>query len=794
MVRQPGGGQPEPGTRSELSGSARDVVQARDIHGDVHFHTPQAEDRLRPAQLPADVAGFVNRSRELDALTTALSADASLVVVVGTAGVGKTSVALRWAHRFAPQFPDGQLCVNLRGYDPGVPLTAAEALDGFLRALSVAPQAMPGDLDARAALYRSQVAGRRMLIVLDNASSVSQIRPLLPGTAGCVTLVTSRNRLSGLVARDGAQRLTLDTLSQPDAVTILNTFTNRTRGAEPADAYGELARLCARLPLALRIAAERVASRPMMSIDELIRDLRDESAVWHALTAEDDEEADAVRSVFAWSYRALPTDAKQLFRRLGLHPGPELSMAAVAVLGNISESAARRGLDTLVGTHLLEQTGPDRYQMHDLLRAYAADQAHVEETGEEQHAIVSRILAWYLYTAQAAVVRLGATDLPVRLPEPDPALPIQSFDTTADATTWLNTERANLLASVRRAATIDQLRTYGWQIPAVLRTHYMRHNLFEDWISASGTGLEAARADGNRWGEVELLDSLGIAHVASQELVTGISYHSAALELRRALGDHLGAAVSLNALGLAALRGRDLNRAQTYFVDAIAEFGRQGEAVWAAVARANLGEVQYELSDYAAADESTRAVLTVFQGHQDAQGEGNALRILAAVQREQGRTADSLESATAAVRIAIENANSMWEAFWLLELGASQHAAGHLDHALESFEQSAVLHQELGDQARQARALRGVGAVHRGSQRLDEAISADREAIDVLQYATDPWQLAQCLEELAAALSDAGQRTEAVESWHRALPLLGAFADPRAARLRARIASRLASP
>ncbi|WP_432825698.1 NB-ARC domain-containing protein [Dactylosporangium sp. CA-092794] len=360
--------------RLETSGSG-DVVQARDVHGGVHFHRSEAAFGVAPSQLPGDVRGFVNRDTELETLTSVAAElrdvplAAAVVVVTGTAGVGKTSLALHWAHSVRDSFPDGQLYVNLRGYDPGQPAVPEQVLDRFLRDLGVPATAIPVDLGDRASLYRSLLATRRMLVVLDNAATAGQVRPLLPGTAGCLVVVTSRSRLSGLVARDGAFRLGLDILLEDDAVALLDAVSARYRRHDQRHELVELARLCACLPLALRIAAERAASRPMMRLEELIADLRDESALWDALTAESDDDADAVRTVFAWSYRALPEPAARLFRLLGLHPGNEFGLPAAAALAGISISHARQQLDVLAGAHLLEQRAPGRYEFHDLLRA-----------------------------------------------------------------------------------------------------------------------------------------------------------------------------------------------------------------------------------------------------------------------------------------------------------------------------------------------------------------------------------------------------------------------------------------
>jgi tetratricopeptide (TPR) repeat protein len=782
-------------TRSNLSGSAGDVVQARDVHGGVHFHGPTPAGR-RPRQLPADVGGFVNRLTEVDLLDTILDTEGGppevgLFVIAGTAGVGKTSLAIHWAHRVHHRFPDGQLCVNLRGYDPGTPLTAETVLDRFLRALDVIPKAIPTDVDARAALYRTLLADRRALILLDNAATVGQVRPLLPGSSGCLVLVTSRNRLSGLGIRDGARRLTLDLLPESDAVDLLRTLTARYRASENPDTFAELARLCARLPLALRIAAERAASRPQMPLADLIRDLRDESALWEALTADDEDDVDAVRTVFAWSYRALPEPAAQMFRLIGLHPGPEFGTPAAAALAGLSTVEARHLLDVLVGAHLIEQTGPDRYQFHDLPRAYAIDQVIHQEASESRQMTTQRILTWYLHCANIAETRIGAVDLHIALDPPDSTLTLPTFETRRAAAGWLDQEQANLLAATRVAASDPDLRPLAWRLPAVLRTYYMRHNLFEDWFTATRLGLEAARALGDRHGQAELLDSLGLAHVAAHQLDAATRAHLAALAIRRELGDHLGEAVSLNALGLTYLHGRRLSDAHEQFTACVAAFGQLGDDIWRAVALANLGETLCELGQYPHALEFVGQALTVFHEAHDAQGEGNALRLLATIHCEQGDPERALPLAQQALAIAVEHGNRMWEGFWLLHLGATQLAAPQPDDALVSYQRAATIQRRLGDRNREARALNGAGLAYQQLDRPDQAVDFHRTAANALRELADPWHLALALDDLATALEAVGRADEARTHRQDAMSLLEAFADPitvaRRAHLRANL-------
>ncbi|MFE1961528.1 hypothetical protein [Streptomyces sp. NPDC059479] len=339
--------------------------------------------------------------------------------------------------------------MNLRGYDPGAPLNPAQALERFLVALGVPAGVVPTDLEARAAMYRTLLADKKILIVLDNAATVGQVRPLLPGAGRCLTLITSRSRLSGLVARNGAQRMTLEVFEESAAVELLHGTTAGYRIDDDQEVL-ELARLCARLPLALRVAAERAAARPRVPLGMLIEDLRDESSLWDALSSEDDEEADAVRTVFAWSYRALSAEAARLFRLLGLHPSPEFSAPAAAAIGASPLNQARRLLDALVGAHLLKQIGPDRYQFHDLLRAYATDQTRRLDTAEDRHVALQRVLTWYLHTADAlaeADRRRGFRRVTLGLPGDD-VQPLQ-FTTFHEAMDWFRTEQSNLLAAVR---------------------------------------------------------------------------------------------------------------------------------------------------------------------------------------------------------------------------------------------------------------------------------------------------------------------------------------------------------
>jgi tetratricopeptide (TPR) repeat protein len=780
------------GTHSELSGSAGDVVQARDVHGGVHFHGPMPARLPVPRQLPADVRAFVNRADELDRLDRILAGDpdepltVGLCVVTGTAGVDKTSLALRWAHQTRKDFPDGQLYINLRGYDPSAPVTPEYALEHFLRTLGVEPGSIPADLDARSALYRSLLAERRMLILLDNASTARQVRPLLPGTPGCLVLVTSRNHLSGLVVRHGAQRLRLDVLGEAEAMALLRAATRGYRSDAAPEQLLALARLCARLPLALRIAAERAAFRPEMPLDDLIADLRDESGLWDALTADDDEEADAVRTVFAWSYRALPEVAARMFRLLGLHPGPEFSAAAAASLAGMTVGQAHRVLDTLVGAHLIQQTAPDRYEFHDLLRVYANDQVRHHETADDRQATVRRMVTWYLHTADAAKRLISPLEPQVALDPAASGVAPGTFANATDATRWYETERANLAATVRAAADAG-LDRITWQLAVVLRGIYMRHNPFDDWITTARIGLDAARRLTDRTAEAELLESLAMAYVQSHQLDQGLHCYQATLAARQTLGDRFGEALAFNGIGLLQLRQHALADAVSSFQAGKAIVTNLALPLWEAILLANLARATIELGNLTDASDHVDNALTTLRDAGDPGIEGDALTLLSIIRREQGKPEEALRFVQQALDIARERGNRIWEGHWLLEFAKVQRALGQPSEALVSCQRAAVLQRQNGDRSREALALDGAGEACRDLGRPEEAAKFHRLAALTHRQLGDRWHLAVALDNLALAQDEAGEPEDAVRHWREARSILVTFPDPKAARLLNRI-------
>jgi tetratricopeptide (TPR) repeat protein len=449
-----------------------------------------------PHTLPTSVPHFTCRHAELKALTDlvpASSAAGGAVVIAaigGTAGVGKTALALHWAHRVAHRFPDGQLYVNLRGFGPTEQvMDPAEAVHGFLDAMQVPPQRIPGSLDGRTALYRTLLAGKRMLIVLDNARDTGQVRPLLPGTPGCLVLVTSRNLLSGLIATDGAQPISLDLLTEDEAWELLARRLGHDRLSTEPDAVKEIITYCARLPLALAVVAAGIAARPGAGLAGYAAELRDTRRRWAALTG--DDPATDVRAVFWWSYQTVSPAAARLFRLLGLHPGPDLTAPAAASLCGVPVAEVRPLLAELTRAHLVAEQPYGRFTQHDLLRAYAVEQLRADPV-EQREAATRRMIDHYLYSACAAGPLIESGRDPVPLPAAAPGVEAEVPVDREDAVNWLNTEHRVLLAMVDQSAAAG-LDAQTWRLAWALAPHLDTRGHWHEWFAVAQLGLSAAQ-------------------------------------------------------------------------------------------------------------------------------------------------------------------------------------------------------------------------------------------------------------------------------------------------------------
>ena len=517
-----------------------------------------------PAQLPPAVAGFVGRDAELarlDALLPGPAADGSepprtmvISAIAGTAGAGKTTLALHWAHRVRDHFPDGQLYVNLRGFDPSEPATDPDhALRGFLEALGVPPERVPGGVDAKTGLFRSLLSGKRVLVVLDNARDTEQARPLLPGAADCLALVTSRNQLTGLIAAEGAQPLQLDLLTVPEARDLLARRLGARRVGAEQQAAEEIIASCARLPLALAIVAARAAARPGFPLARIASELRQAGTLLDPF--DDGELAVNVRAVFACSYRALSTGAARLFRLLGLHPGPDISAFAAASLAGVAPDQATTLLAELARAHMLSELLPGRYTFHDLLRAYAAEQARACDDDEARHAGIGRVLDHYLHTADAAALYLNPRRDGVTTAPPPAGVTREEVADYQQALAWFTAEHPVLLAAIARTpAGFD---AYTWRLASALTTFLDRRGYWQELKAAQGTALAAARRQGDQVGQATATRGLGLAYRGLKRFDDARAHYLLALDLFRELGHHTGQAQShVNLAWLAGAQGR----------------------------------------------------------------------------------------------------------------------------------------------------------------------------------------------------------------------------------------------
>ncbi|MFI0469161.1 ATP-binding protein [Saccharopolyspora sp. 5N102] len=688
---------------NSLSGTARDVVQARHIGGGIHFHSPP--DRWpAPSQIPKRTRHFCGRGTEARALDGLLVGNFEVtklpvVLISGMAGVGKTTLAVYWADSVRERFPDGNLYVNLRGYDAESPLRPEHVLDSFLRALDVPAERIPLDLDSRAALYRSILNDRCMVIVLDNARTAAQVRPLLPGSGRCAVVITSRNKLSGLVTRDDAHRIELDVLDSDAALDLLRRILGSSQVKDDLAGAEALIDHCASLPLALRIAADRAAAHPQRSLSDLAEELASESNRVEAFTVDEDD-ASTVRVVFSWSYNVLPAAAQRMFRRLGLHDGTDISLSAAAALTGVTESEARKSLERLVNAHLLEEPYGKRYQFHDLVRAYANGRANAEEPRHERQDAVRRLLTWYLHHADQAARRFGPARRHVQIDsgERTPCTTAPIF-THAEALNWYETERANLLAAVQQAAREGE-NQLAWKIAASNRPYYHLRKIWNDWINSHQVALSVSQKDNDAHGLAWISNSLGVAYTSFRRFADARRHFTEALHMSQRLGDPYGEALALSCLGDVDWSTKKYNDALEHLDQAIQIWSRLKDRWGTAMTYRGLGRVHRDIGNLGQAAELLRQALEIYRTIDDPWGEGTILADL-------GRTYLRLEQLTEAIR-ALQDAvrshreiGNLWqEAKTLHDLGEAldaggrpadaQAARGRANDILKDFDRHAV--------------------------------------------------------------------------------------------------------
>jgi len=734
-----------------------------------------------PAQLPADVDAFTGRTAELAELDrllpntpecpSAVGAASTAVVisaVSGTAGVGKTALALRWAHRVRAGFPDGQLYVNLRGYDPDQPLSPGYALAGFLRALGVPGAEIPPEVDERAAAYRSLLDGRRILVVLDNAATVEQVRPLLPGTPSALVVVTSRDALTGLVARDGARRLDLDLLPPEDAVALLRALIGERVGDEP-DATAILAGQCARLPLALRVAAELAATRNAIPLAQLVEELADQQQRLELFDAGGDPRT-AIRAVFSWSYLHLPAEAARAFRLLGLHPGPDLDLYAAAALTHTSLEQAQHLLDRLARAHLVQHASPGRYGMHDLLRAYATHLAAAEDSEDEWRAALTRLFDHYLATAAAAMNTLVPAEQYRRPRIEPPAIPAPPVADSTTALMWLDAERAAITAACAHTAA------HGWPGHATgLATALFRYletgGHYPEALTIHTHARHAARYTDDRAAEARALTNLGTVYQGQGRLEQAIDHYRQALTLFHGIGDRPGEARALGDLGVVYQRQGRYRQAADHLQQALALYCEIGDRAGEAYMLGSLGVDYRRQGRYQEAVDHYQQALALFREIGDRVGEAQTLGSLGLVYQRQGRYQQAVDHHQQALALCCEIGYRVGEAHSLTNLGVVYERQACCERAAEHHQKALALFREIGDRAGEADALGSLGLVHQRQGLHQQAAEHHQRALVLFREIGDRAGEAEALNGIGETHHATGQPCEARIQHNAALTL-----------------------
>jgi tetratricopeptide (TPR) repeat protein/transcriptional regulator with XRE-family HTH domain len=696
-------------TRAPRRGSVRLLAAALGLTGEqlrelaVAIDEPAARHTGGPvpAQLPADPAHFTGRADHLARLDGLLPSDPDtrppavvIAVLFGAAGIGKTTLAVRWAHRIRDRFPDGQLYVNLRGWDPAAPaMDPAEAVRGFLDAFEVPPARVPANLDGQVGLYRSLLAGRRVLVVLDNARDADQVRPLLPGSPGCVVVVTSRSQLSGLLAADGAHPAGLDLLSTDEARQLLAYRLGAGRVAAEPDPVDQIVAGCARLPLALAVVAARAATRPDFPLAAVAAELRAAGGGLEAFAGTDP--LTDVRAVFSWSYRALSADAARLFRLLGLPAGPDLAAPAIASLAGLALARANRLLAELAGCHLVAEPVPGRYALHDLLRAYAGELAHAEDPEPERRAAVRRLLDHRLHTAYAANQLLDPHRDPIDLIPAGAGVTPEPVTGTAQALAWFTVEYAGLLAAIEQAAAAG-FDGHAWQLAWTLETHFHRAGRWHDQAVAMRTALAAAGRLGDRGGQARIHRYLGLAETRKGRHDDAYAHYRRQLALFAELGDRVGRGRAHLDIGwLLSLQERRVESLRER-QQALVLFEEAGHLTGQALALNNIGFDHGQLGDYQQAVRYCRRALEIHQEADDRWGQATTLDSLGYAYHHLGDHQQAIGCYRRALALYREVGERYHWAETLTNLGDTLRAIGDTGAARESWQQALATFDDLG--------------------------------------------------------------------------------------------------
>lgn len=654
-----------------------------------------------PAQLPADISDFTGRGHDLRRLEELLGGAAQpgdgpravvISAVSGTAGIGKTTLAVHIAHRLADRFPDGQLYVDLQGVAPEPP-SPTEVLARFLSDLGVADAAIPSDEEARAVRYRTLTAGRRLLVVLDNARDAAQVRPLLPGGGGCGVLVTSRRRLPGLA---GAAQLHLGVLDDAEALALFGSVVGAERAAAEPEATATVLACCAGLPLALRIAAARLAGRPAWPVSALADRLADERRRLDELRVDDV----AVRAGFQVSYaglRTLPdgTDPARAFRLLGLVQGPDIGLSAAAALLGLPTPEAEDVLELLVDACLLDSPHPGRYRLHDLLRVHAAERAAEEESEESRREAVRRMAGWCLATLAAADEILLPQAGHPPLPPADPDHPPLRFDSPEEALRWCESELPTLTAATRAAAA-HGLHTLAWLLPALCWRRYMANGRYEEWRALNELGMRSAVLLGDLTAQTHLLNSEGALAWRTRRFEDAERSLTAKLAIHRQLGEVDGELSALGNLAVVAEHQGRYEESREQSRHALLLARETGARAIEGSALTNIGNCEHRLGNHDEALRNHQASLEVWRELGHRAGEAMALANIGAVRLGLGDHSGALQRLREALPLTRAAGSRVNEAEVLSDLGRTMIALDRPDDARHHLDQALTIWRSLG--------------------------------------------------------------------------------------------------
>jgi len=745
-------------------------LELRELHQRILTDDPSLPpfaSAVSRCDLPGDIGDFTGREPELWQLLAAVRAShqgegaraVAISAIDGMAGIGKTALAVRLAHQLTPHYPDGQLFVDLCAHTPGHrPLTSAAALGKLLRAAGVPGERIPEDSADRAALWRATLAQRRVLIVLDNAADSAQIRPLLPGTAGCLVLVTSRRRLADL---DGTHLLSLDVLPAEDAVALFNQAVGDTRPATEPEAVAEVLALCGYLPLAIRIAAARLRHRTSWTVTQLAGRLRDQQRL-----AELHGEDRSVTVAFSLSYQHLTLDQQYLFRLLGLHPGPDIDPYAASALAAVSPSRAEDLLEDLVDAHLIQQPTAGRYRFHDLLRTYAAQLARSEEADADRRAALTRLFDHYLGTASTATELVMPTGLnALALSTPAVVMVDQG-----SAWSWLGTELANLLATAAHAADHGRP-AQVCDFSTVLARYLDFRAYYEDALALHNQALTISRRINDPVSESRALHIIGRVHWWLGHYQDALNHAEQALTIARATGDRTVEGYALQGLGLILWRlGRGdeafdcLRQALTIALDT-------GNRVLESYARHGLGLTCWQLTRYDDALEHAELALAIARETGDRIVEGYTLHGLVLAHWGLGRYQDALDHGRQALAVARSTGDRIVQSHALYELGRTYSKLGRGDEALDCLGQALTIIRDTEYRVMELDVLRGLFLVNWDLGNYQDALASGERGLAIARDTGDPVTQGFFLHGLGCAYRRLGRHEDALDSLRQALAI-----------------------